>query len=310
MCDCTKIQEGYTMKKTKIIGALLAGVMAVSGISLIPDVSSPFVIEAEAASKLAAPTGLKATVSGTTVKLSWNAVKGADGYRVYQFNSESGEYETLKNVAATSTSVKGLAKGTYNFRIAAVVKSGSKLKVQTKTSPVKAKVTGTTTTTKSSGALIQFPAFGTSGKKAVQALGLKNYQYGKSTQKGVTAGVYAGTMKINGKDVTIGILEDTNGVYFGGMAVFDSKFMSFANAAKKLNNSLGKPIMDMNVMGMDMYMWANEKTEDIYTLMGADMKEGSFGIYYALSFKYAPEEMKKGKSIKDFQMPDFSGLLG
>ncbi len=299
------------MKKTKILGALLAGVMAVSGISVIPGVSSPFVVEAEAASKLAAPTGLKATVSGTTVKLTWNAVKGADAYRVYKFDSESGEYETLKNVSGTSTSVKNLAKGTYNFRVAAIVKSGSKLKAQTKSSPVKAKVTGATTTTKTSGAFINFPAFGTTGKKAVETLGLKNYQYGKATEQGVTVGVYVGKMKINGKEVTVYILEDKNGKYFAGMTAFDSKFMTFANAAKKMKSAMGKPVMDMNIMGMDLYMWMNEKTEDIYTLMGTDAPAGSFGVYYALSYKYVPDEMKKGsKSMKDFQMPDLSTLLG
>ena len=299
------------MKKTKIIGALLAGVLALTGAPIIPELATPFSATAEAASKLAAPTGLKATVSGSTVKLSWNAVKGADAYRVYKFDSESGEYKTLKNVSGTSTSVKNLAKGTYNFRVAAIVKSGDKLKAQTKSSPVKAKVTGTSTTTKTSGALINFPAFGTSGKKAVEALGLKDYQYGKTTQQGVTVGVYAGQMKINGKDATVGIIEDKNGKYFAGMAAFDGKVMSFANAYTLVKKALGKPAMDMNVLGMDMYMWMNTKTEDIYTLMGADMDAGSFGIYYALSYKYAPAELKNGSgSMADFQMPDFSALLG
>ena len=63
------------MRKTKILGALLAGVMAVSGISVIPGVSSPFVVEAEAASKLAAPTGLKATVSGIYI-MDVKAIRG------------------------------------------------------------------------------------------------------------------------------------------------------------------------------------------------------------------------------------------
>ena len=309
MCFGTGIQEGNTMKRTKILGALLAGVMAVSGISVIPGVSSPFVVEAEAASKLAAPTGLKATVSGTTVKLTWNAVNGADAYRVYKFDSESGEYKTLKNVSGTSTSVKNLAKGTYNFRVAAIVKSGSKLKAQTKSSPVKAKVTGATTTANSSaGALFNFPAFGTTGKKALQALGIKQYEYVTKNQNGTTIGGYAGGVKYNGKECPIVLITDKNDKYFGGCFLcLDKTVLTFADAYKKVKNSLGKPAMDMNMLGMNMYMWVNPKTSVIYTLMGMDDKQ-SMVMYYELSYTYAPKELTNGADLSSLDNIDYSSI--
>lgn len=117
------------MKRTKIAGAVLAGIMAFSG---IPEVTAPLVTEISAASKLAAPAGIKAAVTDTTVKLSWSKVSGANAYRVYKYNSSTKKYETYKSVTGTSCTVSGLSAGkTYKFKVAALVKSGSKYTVQT-----------------------------------------------------------------------------------------------------------------------------------------------------------------------------------
>ena len=298
------------MKKTRLAGALLAGVLAFTGVPAIPGTSAPFAVTAEAASaKLAAPANVKDAASGTTVKLTWSAVKGADAYRIYQLDAASGEYKTLKNVAKTSTSIKNLAKGTYKFRVAALVKSGSKLKAQTKSAVVSAKVTGAASS--SSAGLVKFPAFGTTGKKAVSALGIKNAQYTKQTEQGVTMGVYVGTIKLNGSDCVACVLEDKNGKYFAAAVIIDQNAMTFADAYKKAKASLGETTMNMDMLGMSMYMWMNQKTEESYMLMGADSEGTSFAIYYAMSYKYAPDELKKNGtgSLEGIDLSSITGLI-
>lgn len=301
------------MKKTKIIGALLAGVMALTGAPFIPELATPFSATAAAASKLAAPTGIKAKVSGTTVKLSWNAVNGADAYRIYQLDTASGEYKTLKNVAGTSTTIKKLAKGTHKFRIAAIVKSGNKLKAQTKSPVITAKVTGTTTatTTNTSGAIFDFPAFGTTGKKAAQALGLKNYQYEKREQNGTTVGGYTGVVKYNGTYCPVVLITDKNDKYFGGCFFsVDKNALTFAEAYKKAKNSLGKPLMDMeDMLGIDLYIWVDSKTNVAYMLMGKD-GEQTMVMYYELCYTYAPKELTKGTDLSNIDYSAITSLFG
>lgn len=58
-------------------------------------------------------------VSSTSIKLTWNAVKGADAYRVYLYNEKTKAYEkciTLKG--GTSYTFKNLSSGTYKYKIA------------------------------------------------------------------------------------------------------------------------------------------------------------------------------------------------
>lgn len=121
------------MKKTRIIGALLAGLMAVSAPAVLPADQSPFIVNADAASLLAAPAAVKATTADKSIKLTWSAVKGADAYRVFKYNAATDKFETYKNVSGTTCKVTGLSAGkTYRFRVAALVKSGSDYKVQDK----------------------------------------------------------------------------------------------------------------------------------------------------------------------------------
>ncbi len=125
------------MRKTTILGVLLAGVMAATG---IPAATSSFNVQISAASKLAAPTGISGSTTDTTVKLSWKAVSGADAYRVYRYNSSTKKYETLQNVSKTSCKISGLTPDTtYVFKVAALVKSGSKYSAQTLSKEIKAK---------------------------------------------------------------------------------------------------------------------------------------------------------------------------
>lgn len=124
------------MRKIKIaLSFLLVGVITV--ISLVCGT----VTAGATSRKLSAPTNFKASsVTETTIKLTWNKVEKADAYRIFMFNSESDEYETYKNVTSTSCVIKKLKSATtYKFKIAALVKSGSKYKVQTKSSKLSVK---------------------------------------------------------------------------------------------------------------------------------------------------------------------------
>lgn len=60
--------------------------------------------------------------TGKTVFLAWDSVNGADGYRIYRYNSDSDSYEELDTVGADRTSyeVTGLASACeYRFKIRA-----------------------------------------------------------------------------------------------------------------------------------------------------------------------------------------------
>ncbi len=66
---------------------------------------------------------ITATQSTDTIKLTWKKVTGADGYRVYQYNSKTGKYKTLKTLTGTSYTVKNLKAGTsYKFAVKAYTK--------------------------------------------------------------------------------------------------------------------------------------------------------------------------------------------
>ena len=62
----------------------------------------------------AAPAGLTATVSGTSVNLSWDADDGASSYRIYRDGS------FLNSTNATSLSESGLADGSYFYEVSSV----------------------------------------------------------------------------------------------------------------------------------------------------------------------------------------------
>ncbi len=69
------------------------------------------------------PTGLKAvSVSENQAELTWKAVSGASGYRVYQYDSGKKGYTLLDSVKGTSYTVNKLkANTTYKFRVKAYV---------------------------------------------------------------------------------------------------------------------------------------------------------------------------------------------
>ena len=82
------------------------------------------VLKASTAAAPAKVTGLKAGAVGTTsLKLTWNKVKGATGYVVYRYNASTKKYTKLGITAANSYQVKKLQSGaTYRFAVRAYKK--------------------------------------------------------------------------------------------------------------------------------------------------------------------------------------------
>lgn len=77
--------------------------------------------------KLPAPANFKAKKTSSSVTLSWDAVEGADMYRVYKYNEKTGKYEKYKDVKSTKCTVTGLKANTkYKFKITAYDKVNGK----------------------------------------------------------------------------------------------------------------------------------------------------------------------------------------
>ncbi len=127
------------MKKTKIAAVAIAAVMSVSMLPQTTALPSLGVTASAAStsSKLAAPTGFKASKTETQIKLSWSAVEGADAYIVYKYDSATKTLKQYKSVTGTTCTVTGLTAGTkYYFKVAALVKTNGKYTVQTKSNYV------------------------------------------------------------------------------------------------------------------------------------------------------------------------------
>ena len=89
-------------------------------------------------------SAVKAAESTSYLKLTWNKVSGATGYRVYQYDSKTKSYKLLTSLKGkNSYTVKKLKSGTvYNFAVKAYTKQsdgtvywGSSVKVQFATKP-------------------------------------------------------------------------------------------------------------------------------------------------------------------------------
>lgn len=87
---------------------------------------------APTAPKLAAPTGIKGTVSENKIVLNWNNVSGAKAYRVYKYDSKTGKYVKYKDVSGTKCTVTGLKNGTkYSFKVYALTSENGQFVPQT-----------------------------------------------------------------------------------------------------------------------------------------------------------------------------------
>lgn len=102
--------------------------------------SAPDSKASSSAKNLAAPTDIKASKTSSKITLSWKPVSGADAYRIYMYDAETGEYEQYKDVSGTKCTISGLKSGTaYKFKIAALKKSNGKYKAGKRSKAVSVK---------------------------------------------------------------------------------------------------------------------------------------------------------------------------
>ena len=73
------------------------------------------------------PSSFSAKESYNSVALSWREVKGADGYKVYVYNSKKKKYTTLKTVSSNKYTAENLKSGTtYKFALKPYAKKNGK----------------------------------------------------------------------------------------------------------------------------------------------------------------------------------------
>ena len=123
------------MKFKKLLSLAMAAVI-ISGYTPISETvpfSDSMVLEASAATndKLKAPDGIKSTSTTNSITLEWNKVSGADGYRIYKYDSTKKKYVKYKSVSNTKCTVSNLKIGTkYNFKIVTLIKENDKYTAQ------------------------------------------------------------------------------------------------------------------------------------------------------------------------------------
>lgn len=139
------------MRINKFLAAIVASSMVMTSLSTAAGAQDGFVYEDEvsvasvssmayASAKLSAPAVKLSSTTASAVKLKWNKVNGADAYRIYKYDSASKKYVKVKDVKTTSSTISGLsANTTYKFAVAALVKSGSSYKAQTRSAAISAK---------------------------------------------------------------------------------------------------------------------------------------------------------------------------
>lgn len=158
--------EGYMKLKQKLISAVLSAVLLAGSVS-VPNTPLEITASAATSTKLAAPTDVKATKTGNSVKLSRKAVSGAGGYRVYMYNASTKKYEKYKDVTGTTCTIKGLeASTTYKFKVESL-----KFSTQSSSKTLSRKTSSTGTSVKLSWSAVK------------GADGYRVYKYNSSTQK-------------------------------------------------------------------------------------------------------------------------------
>lgn len=132
------------MKKTKILSIALCAVMTFSAVAVPAHAEGTTIISvatAQAAKKLTAPKVSVKSADESSVKLSWNAIDGAEKYQIYYSTTKNDTYKKYGTTAKTIVTVENLkANTTYYFKVRAIaeingetVKSGYSKKKSRKT---------------------------------------------------------------------------------------------------------------------------------------------------------------------------------
>lgn len=237
---------------------------------------------------LPAPDNIYYTVKNNSVKLKWDVVEKANGYRVYMYNNKTKKYETYKSVTTTYCNINELNNNTtYKFKIAALIKKNGKYIVQNLSEVVTVKMSSKSSTSTSGASLMSFPSFGTSKSSAVKAMGLTGGADLGEMQAGVYA--YGGYKKVNGTDCMVILYFNSSQKFFYGAAFIPTEAITFKKALSSLRSAYGDETVKLNSSGIEMYEWVDE------TAMTAEFIGGKSGgemtLYGKISSKYAPAGM-------------------
>ncbi len=72
------------------------------------------------------PENITAYVQNNSVIIKWDKSSGADGYRIYKYDSSTKKFTYLKTVSGTQAVIRDLSAGKYYFKIAPIVKADGK----------------------------------------------------------------------------------------------------------------------------------------------------------------------------------------
>jgi hypothetical protein len=130
---------GFNIMKKRIVAAAMAGIMAVSAFPASAEPISAFdssltsaSYSVKSSSAALAKAKFKDDYSSTenAIRLNWNKVNGASGYRIYRYNTETGKYEKIKTISDGSTTSyrngKLQSATVYKYKIQAYKKVNDK----------------------------------------------------------------------------------------------------------------------------------------------------------------------------------------
>lgn len=151
------------------------------------------------------PAKVKVTAKQSTnsIKLSWKAVEGAAGYRVYLYNERSGKWETvIKSTKATSHTFKSLDSGkSYKYSVKPYSKNdgtiwGDSTRITVTTNPAKATLNSAESSAKKTVTLKWNKVDGATGY-VIYYKTSKNGSYKKLTS--TKSNTYTSTKRTSGK---------------------------------------------------------------------------------------------------------------
>ncbi len=240
-------------------------------------------------------TKLTATQSKSTVTLSWNKVKNATGYRVYQ--KVDGKWKKLYDTSKNTYKVTSLKSGTeYSFAVKAYVKSNGKTYwsvnyagIKTGTEPAITKsVTATQTTN----------TITLSWSKVTGATGYRVYKYNTKTKK------YEKIKTTTARSYTVTDLK-AGSVYIFKVKAYkkvDGKnIWGSASAAFETATKCAKPTLKVTSAqkGIANLSWTNVSGESGYQLYMSTKKDSGFkhlANYKANAIKDKKSKLTSGKT--------------
>ncbi|MCQ2462599.1 MAG: InlB B-repeat-containing protein [Clostridia bacterium] len=241
-------------------------------------------------------SGLTATQTASTVKLSWTKVAGATSYKIYTYSSTAKKYTQKASTTATNYTVKGLKAGTaYTYYVKASKTVASKeygssayTKIATGTAPANVtglKATQTTSTVK------------LSWTKTANATGYKVYKYSSSTKKYTLIGTTAAT-SYTVKSLKAG----TAYTYYvkayktvGGKDILSASYTKLQTGTKTAAPAAPKLTAGTKKITAK---WTKVTGATGYELYMAASKSGTYSkIYSGTALTYTKSSLTKGKTM-------------